>query len=47
MKAASEEWERRTPTHVIDVEIRLYEADVEYKNCENFDCDLMIFKDVD
>lgn len=47
MKVASEEWEKRTPTHVIDVEIRLYKADVEDENCENFDCDLVTFKDAD
>ena len=45
VKAASEEWERRTPTHVLEVEIRLYVEDVEEEDCENFDCNLVSFKD--
>lgn len=43
-KTATEEWERRTPTHVLEVEIRLYVADVEDEDCENYDCDLVSFK---
>jgi transcriptional regulator with XRE-family HTH domain len=44
VKTAIEEWERRTPTHVLDVEIRLYVNDVEDEDCENFDCNLVTFK---
>lgn len=47
IKTASEEWERRTPSHVIDVEIRLYVADVGDEDCENFDYNLVTFKDAD
>lgn len=44
VKTATEEWERRTPTHVLEVEIRLYVNDVEDEDCENFDCNLVTFK---
>lgn len=44
-KRASKEWERRTPTHVHEVEIRLYVEDIEEEGCENFDCNLVSFKE--
>ena len=43
-KTAKEEWERRTPSHVLEVEIRIYVADIEDENCENFDYDTVSFK---
>lgn len=43
VKTASEEWENRTPSHVVKVEIRLYEEDIEDEECENFDFDTVSF----
>lgn len=40
---ATEEWERRTPGHVLKVEIRLYVADVELEDCDNFDYEIVSF----
>ncbi len=44
VKTASDEWENRTPSYVLNVEIRLYVADVEDEDCDNFNCDLVSFK---
>ena len=41
---ATEEWERRTPTHVLEVEIRLYVADIEDDDNECGDYNIVSFK---
>jgi hypothetical protein len=43
-RIATDEWERRTPSHVHEVEIRLYVEDVEEEDCECFDCNTVTFK---
>lgn len=43
-KTATDEWERRTPSHVHEVEIRIYVADVEEEGCKSFDYDSVSFK---
>jgi transcriptional regulator with XRE-family HTH domain len=43
IKAARENLEKSTVKD-LHVEIRLYVADVEDENCENFDCDLVTFE---
>ena len=43
-RTATDEWERRTPSPVHEVEIRLYVEDVEEEDCECFDCNTVSFK---
>jgi transcriptional regulator with XRE-family HTH domain len=43
-RTATDEWEKRTPSHVHEVEIRLYVEDVEEEDCECFDCNTVTFK---
>ena len=43
VKCAKAEREHSNKSHVLEVEIRLYEDDVENEDCENFDCDLVSF----
>ena len=43
-RTATDEWERRTPSHVLEIEIRLYTEDVEDETCECSDYNLVSFK---